>query len=222
MGISDIFKKKPAVAPLTAVFTRMAYVERIEPERIEIYREVFLKSLRNQIYTNFDVYIITGGVWGQESTPENTALIKKQDTNGLNIFYRHMNEIPENTYNIQIRVDCDDYIAPGFILKCLDIYRNTNRNCFVITFRPYKYDYTERKIYKVRRGKWSDKPSMFTALCQKEKIKHFVYDRRHTRLTDITKKVVFVEDGFCAQTVHGKNRLSRIKNTDTYLCKGNI
>ncbi len=208
--------------PRVAVFSRMAYCSDIEQEKLKIFREIFLESLKRQIFKNFDVYIITGGIWGQESTSRNIRLIKEQDAGGLNISYLHRNELPVDRYNIQIRVDCDDCLLPGFILKCVDIYRNTRRSCFLITFRPYKYDYASGKIYKIPRGKWSRRPSMFTALCQKKEIKHFIHDFRHTRLKNITRNVFFVEDGHCILTIHGSNRLSKIKETDRYICDGKL
>lgn len=222
MGMLKFLKKDTDRNPKIAVFTRMAYGQKIEEEKLAIYREIFLESLKKQIYKDFDVYVITGGVWEQESTPGNIKLITEQDAGGLNISYKHLNEIPKQEYNIQIRVDCDDYLFPGFVLRCLDIYKNTNRNCFIITFRPYKYDCIDKKFYKIRLGKWSNKPSMFTALCQKRDVKHFIYDYRHTRLNRITRRIIFVDEGHCALTIHGRNRLSKIKDTDRHLCSGKI
>lgn len=223
MEILNFRKKNTPDAPRTAIFTRMAYSERIEPQRLDLFREIFLKSLKNQICRDFDVYVITGGTWGQESTAENIRLIKEQDASGLNIFYKHLNEIPRNKYNMQIRADCDDYLSPEFVLKCLDIYENTHKNCFVISFRPYRYDYINGKIYKKPAGKTIRKsPTMFSALCQKNEIKHFIHDYRHTGLKKITRNIIFVEEGFCMLTIHGKNKLSKIGDTERYLCGGKL
>jgi hypothetical protein len=219
-----IFKtpiKDAGITPKIAVFTRMEYGKNIDRERLDIHRNLFLKSLQKQIYKNFDVYIITGGL-KYESAPDNIKLIEAQNPGGLNIFYRHFKDIPKNVYNIQIRVDDDDYLSPMFILKCLDIYSNTNKNIFIITFRPYKYDYKNNKIYKIRADKYSRNPSMFSALCQKTDIKHFIYDYSHSKLRKITKKTIFVEEGYCMLTIHKDNISSEMKGTDRYLCNALI
>lgn len=195
------------------VFIRCAYDKPIPDERLLLFQET-INSLKKQLFKEFDVYVITGGIWKQNGAYANTKRIQTLDWRNLSVLFLHNDNIPKYHYSIQVRLDSDDWISPCYILKCVDIYQQTKKQNFIITFLPY---FAKDGYFYIRENDLRKKPSTFSVLCQKREIRHWCYEVPHTKLSEVIPDVVVVEAGFCVANVHNRNMSTCIFKTDRKL-----
>lgn len=194
-----------------AVFIRCAYDQPLTERRLLLFQQT-INSLKAQVFKFFDVYVITGGIWKQQGNRENTERIANLDWGQLNVFLLPDKDIPKHSYNIQIRLDSDDWINPLYILKCVDLYERTEAQNFIITFTPYFY---ENGYFYIRRNSTlKERPSAFSVICQKGTIQRWCYEVAHTKLAEMIKDVIVVELGFCFANIHDGNLSTKIFPTD--------
>lgn len=218
--------------PKIAVITRMAYnnpfnTTDTDPDtpkwrypktkRLEVYENLYLKSLKNQNYKDFDVFIFVSGVRNQVGCEYNTNLIKQVDAAPLNIFYIDRSEFNENDYEIQLRIDSDDYVFPEFMEKCVEVYSENSNEEFVISFQPYIYDYNDKKLYRQGRRYSGRECSMFVALCQRGENRKFVCNYNHTKFENYFKNIIHLNKELCCLCFHGDNKSTNIKKRDKFI-----
>jgi len=196
-----------------AVFIRCAHDKPLSEGRLLLFQRT-INSLKAQLFKHFSVYVITGGIWKQQGTRENTERIFSLDWGQLNVFLLPDSDIPKHSCNIQIRLDSDDWISPLYIAKCVDVYQQTDIDDFIITFRPY---FRKNNALYARDAYSEQKPSAFSVLCQKTKVKHWCYEVPHTLMAEMVPYVVVVDAGFCVANVHESNMSTRIFTTDRKL-----
>lgn len=197
----------------TSIVTRCWYKEQIPNIRIELFNNIFFPALNEQTDKDFDLYLLV--------YEHNIEQIKKQvNTLNVDVKFKIVKEEEVNDLrhpfncgsNIQMRVDCDDYIYPNYVKTVKDfLIRKSNKyDNILLSFQPSKYDYF-KKILHHSGTRYSEKRhSMFLCLYQKNSI-NGIYKYRHGHYHKHIKKSFFIkEQKYCNLVVHGDNTLTKI------------
>lgn len=193
----------------TSVVTRCWYKNTIPDIRIKLFNELYFPALRNQIDNDFNVVLLV-----YEHNMK--QIISEVDMLGVNVIFSCVNEKdiddlrhPYNCgSNIQIRIDCDDFVSPEYISTIKDIFKNCKDKNAILNFQPWKYDYFTKEVYPRGRDYNIDKPSMFLSLYQTDP-KIGVYKYPHTKFHKYIKKSYYInKKGYCNLVVHSDNTLT--------------
>jgi len=193
-------------APRIGVFTTLAY-ESLPPERLALFRDYLLYSLKRQVYGGFDLIIVTRSdrnrkVLGKGSEASDAA-IAALDYGTVPHRLVAADSVPFADYPIQIRVDSDDILLPTFTLKCLSLYHEHPEPEFIASFNPYEYDLTTGTFRGGVREWSARKPSMFAVLFQKHTIARYIRALgQHCHLAEQVPLSVFIQEGYCVWIRH--------------------
>ncbi len=114
-------------------------------------------------------------------------------------------------YKIQIGLDSDDLIAPGFLDKLFSVAKGNEP--LHISFQPYVLDLSTGKCYHAKRVYSKEFGSPIFALYQPDPTNYrFAYFTEHTRLGRFFEHTIIVPEGYCTMTIHGSNDSSNISN----------
>lgn len=184
----------------------------------EVMKKWFIPSVKDQTCKNFKLFIYVN-----KNIPEHSNVIKKE-FEGSDVDY--ILEMPgfktkliEDKYLLQTRHDCDDYMAPNYVQKLQEMYKEhiDAHNEFLIHAQPTKLDFNTGEEYMGRI--YSDKStSMFLTLCQREVTKNIIQEK-HGQFPNIVSKVFSLDVGYVKLVIHDNNKASKIKPTDVKIIK---
>jgi len=174
-------------------------------ERLVKLEENYIPSLKRQTDSKFKVHIIVG---------EEVSCLKRMNWRGLDVEFigsegkgfRYAADklIPRST--IQIRMDTDDRVTPGWISSIKSIAERESDDNLVISYRPFIEGPDGRLSYHKLYHK-KDILSNFLALVQKKDKKYHVYQKDHNAMGRYGK-VIRVNEGYCFLNIHSCNRSS--------------
>ena len=141
-------------------------------------RECHVEHVKNRIGVDFTAF--TGGI------------------------FQLRKEVLEKQWNIQSRLDIDDWVSPKYIEEIQRIY-NQNKdeyNDFIIHAQPIKLDWDSNTVLPI--AKYHDQRiSMFATLCQNDPY-NAVYKGSHGQLYQLGEKVFKMPDGMAKWVQHKK------------------
>jgi hypothetical protein len=199
--------------PRIGIYTVLAY-EDLPDERLRLFRDYCLHSVKAQIYPGFDLFIVSRS---DKATPlcgkgsyASDGWIRLLDFGHVTPHLVHAENIPFADYPIQLRMDSDDYLMPNMTAKLLDLYYSTPDPRFLATFNPYIYDHVKGLLHGGI-TEWSEnKPSMFSALFQKETVTDYIRGLgMHCHLNEHVPRTVYIPDGYCAWVRHGQEQFTK-------------
>lgn len=133
--------------------------------------------------------------------------------------------VKREQWNIQSRIDIDDWFAPNYIEEIQKIYRENKDkySSFVIHAQPVRMDWPSRKLSEV--APYHDKrTSMFSTLYQRE-VEYPVYYGSHGQLWKLVDKVFTLSRGMARWVQHPdsvttarlkKKKITRVGNMELY------
>lgn len=209
------------------VFIRMQYAEPISELRLRLFDQACKRSLLRQWYKDFDAWAVTSGMkW--DGKPRVSAPNRANDaaiiaaSGGLRLRCGDIEEVPWGEYNVQARIDCDDYASDGWLLKCAMEYQAMTADEMLLSFAPYRVD--NGMIYGGT-SEWHDKhPSMFPVLLQRNPRKSILKIGGHGRMHTFVPNVKHIPEGYCAwKTDCGDNFSAGSRMPDfAYSVKGTL
>jgi hypothetical protein len=191
-----------------AIITRLSFSELLTKRQLEVFTN-YVSSIMNQTNKDFKVYLLMNEVRAFKGCQENRDTLGVLFENNPIIFV----EDPERfKYDVEVRLDYDDIIAPSFIQDIVDQCEGHKNDELIISYQPTYLDYQTGEE-KLRSDKYSEEcPSMCMALVQKNEKKFGVYDRPHNLMSQETQFPVVVQpEGFYYLVVHGENELSTMQ-----------
>jgi len=199
------------------IITRMNFTDdELFNHYFSVMKETYLPSIKSQENQNFQVGLIINPIHEKIVKP---FLSEKY------ILFNSFDEVKkyckENQITIQTRHDCDDWMRSDYIKKIQEIY-NENKDKhdkFIIHSRVQKLNFETKEIHEHATSYENNNfISMFLTLCQKN-IEHFVYDKNHRFMHEITKNIFLIQGGYTRLVIHGKNILSKINPNDKKVVK---
>ena len=160
--------------------------------------KTFIPAMKSQTCKDFELGILIRS--------EHVEYVKKRIgidftafTGGIAEF---RNEVLKNKYNIQSRVDFDDWVSPDYIEKTQKIYNDniTKYKNFVVHAQPEMMDWPSKRMVKV--GLYHEKRvSMFSSLCQRDPVNP-VYKGSHGQMYKMAEKVFKLPNGMAKWVQH--------------------
>ena len=169
--------------------------------------KTFVPAMKSQTCNDFELGILIRS--------EHVDYVKEKIGIDFTAFIGGMDEfrgeVLKNKYDIQSRVDFDDWVNPDYIQKIQKIYNDniSKYKSFVIHAQPEMMDWPSKKITKV--GAYHDtRISMFSTLCQRDPINP-VYSGSHGQMWKMGEKVFKLPDGM-ARWVQHPDTVTRARN----------
>jgi hypothetical protein len=107
-------------------------------------------------------------------------------------------------YDIQVRFDSDDYIAPEFISTAYYIAGKERGGDVLVSYQWRAYDWSTGRVYSTGK-KWNRRCSAFAVLIRPMRFN--VFTDKHSRLQSKARKFIYVpSDRYCMATVHDNNQ----------------
>lgn len=194
--------------PTIAIITRLSFSEPLTLNQVEVFTN-YVNGVMNQTNKDFKVYLLMNSVRDfvgcQENRRDVGLVLAKNDL-------IHLEDPERFKYDIEIRLDYDDIIAPGFIQDVVDTYHGYDNDEMIVSYQPTYLDAVTGEE-KERTDKYSeDCPSMCMALIQKGEKKYGVYDRPHNLMSQETNFPVVVQpEGLYYLVCHEENTLSKME-----------
>jgi hypothetical protein len=190
-----------------AIITRMAFDKDLTKNQTLLFEE-YLIRLNSQTYKGFEVFILADSVRAFKGSAKNKQFLEMQCSR---LPFVHVKDPERFKYDIEIRLDFDDVVSPGFIQDVLNQYTQSKHDNLIISYQPVMVDNETGEQWKHPSQYSKDCPSMCMALCQKGDKARGVYDRPHNLMYNETKWPVIVRpEGFFYLTVHEENALSTL------------
>ena len=195
-----------------AIITRIKFEEQDMLEHfLEIAKKTFIPSLVSQTRKNFSLFVI--------GLPQNKDYICNVLANeGIDVaHYCRLGEmktyILEKKFDIQTRLDCDDWIHSTAIEKIQKLYSDNihKHEEFLICSRPMRISYENFIDNKNAPNiKMNAFPSNFLSVCKNQNDKYWVYSTAHAEYISIIPNLFYLGDDMSKWIIHGKN-LSLLK-----------
>jgi len=146
------------------------------------------------------------------------GVLSKTELNYKLVESRH--EIMHTNYNLQFRIDSDDFVSPKIIEHALNYVSKIKEEKFVIGYQIFKYVTKTGDLYTTRKYT-SERQSMTACLyCMQPEDKDWVYGCSHSDIGRIYKSCV-INYGYAVLNLHGGNvDTSEIKSFDKKLETG--
>lgn len=190
-----------------AIITRMAFEKDLSANQMQLFEE-YLIRLNSQTYKNFDVFILADTVRDFKGSKANKDFIEFQCKR---VHFVHVQDPERFAYDIEIRLDYDDVVSPGFMQDVVDQYTESSHENLIISYQPVKVNNETGEQWKHESTYSENCPSMCMALCQKGDKTRGVYDRPHNLMYAETLWPVIVRpEGFYYLMVHDENTLSKL------------
>lgn len=176
---------------------------------LDVADKTFVPAVKNQICKNFVLGILLKAE-DVEEVRKRVGIEFIAFTGGIEQYRRECLK-----YNIQSRVDIDDWIADDYVEKIQQIYdENIEKySSFIIHAQPQKKDFVTGKITKM--AEYHDRRiSMFATLCQKNPVVD-VFKVGHGQLYELGEEVFKISEGRALWVQHKDsttNTLLRTKN----------
>ena len=116
--------------PSIAIITRMAFSESLTFGQCELF-QTYMQFLNSQTYRDFTVYILADEVRAFKGSKDNKAMIEIMTSN---MDFIKVEDPERFNFDIEIRLDFDDIVAPTFVQDVVDQYNATNKDTFVIRY----------------------------------------------------------------------------------------
>ena len=200
-------------SPTIAIITRMSFEKDLTEVQLRQFKDVYLKSLANQEYKAFTVYILANKVRDFIGSEKNRETIKEiVSTCDFDI---RVEDSEKHKYDIEFRLDFDDEIVPNFTKVLVEQYHRYPHDTYLLNFQPVICDNStglvkDRRYYQNPRKYDSNGASMCIALIQKGEKKHWVYQRPHIAMAKHVGRVYNMGQGFFYLHAHGENALTRV------------
>ena len=176
---------------------------------LDVSLKTFIPALKSQTCKNFE--------FGLLIRDEHVDYVRKRIgidfiafTGGIEQF-REI--VKKNSYDLQSRVDIDDWIAPTYIAEIQKIYKaNKDKyKSFIIHAQPVRVDWVTKRLSEV--APYHEKrTSMFLTLYQRN-IEHPVYCGTHGQMWRLVDKVFMLPRGMARWTNHKDSVTStRLRN----------
>lgn len=188
---------------------------------LPIIKELYIPCLVEQKCKNFDVCLIVR---------EKHKIILEEEFKkyNLNVIFLIGNTstynkwILDQTYDIQTRHDCDDWMSPEYIQEIQNQYISNIEKFeeFLVYAQPVKLDYVTKFEYYMSPYPPSRTP-MFLSLCQKKYNKSMMQEQ-HGNFPKIVPNAISIGYGFVKWVAHGNNISSKIEKTDQKIEKVTI
>jgi hypothetical protein len=205
----------------TTIITRFHYPKNSKgwDWRYQFYSNEVLPRILAQTDNNFDIWIWCEP-WQNDSLKSLSNRIStftgQWDYQNSSLFsdftdYSKLNGLPK--YQIQIGLDSDDLIEPGFIEHVHELCHG-NKSIFV-SFQPYKLDIVSNKKYKfnpMNRYEKINRGSPIFAFYQpvlNDNFK-FAYHASHLKMPQYASKHIFEPEGLVSMGIHHLNDSTRI------------
>lgn len=185
------------------ILTRINFEDKdLMKKYIDVSKKYFIPSLYSQTSKKFDLVIMC--------KKEDEDYIRKEigykfiPIRDVKSFYKLT---LDNSYNIQTRHDCDDWMQNNYIEMIQKLYVKNilNENIFLVQSQPLKYMCNTQKLHPVTQYS-SKKCSMHLSLCQSKPYFH-IYQTTHGQMSTITPDIkVFTLPGNPTHwVIHGEN-----------------
>lgn len=223
-----------------AIFDKLSEVPdlgNLTSKRLELIQRYFINSLKNQTDKGFNIQMIVG-----PDGNEATEAIMNLDWSGLKItFYpstgldewrksaaatgnnghESISGTPEMIAKmagyqlspIMIRLDSDDWVAPGFIANVHNIIHENHSPYFIINYLPIIQD-EEGLLYQSGTTFNSAQISPFFVMVQKGDKKINLYETCHFHMAKGFSQVITVNPGYCYTVIHEENRINKLLPND--------
>jgi len=165
---------------------------------IDVSVKTFIPAMKSQTCKDFELGILIRNEH-VDYVKEKIGIDFTAFTGGIAQF---RGEVIKNKYNIQSRVDFDDWVSPDYIEKIQKIYNENIEKYknFVIHAQPEMMDWPSKRMTKV--ADYHDKRvSMFSTLCQRDPILP-VYNKSHGQMYKFGEKVFKLPDGMAKWVQH--------------------
>lgn len=197
------------------VITRMNFEDdELFDHYFQIMKKTFAPSINSQKNKNFELVL--------NINPKHIELVKpyfQQTTN----FFHSIEEIKkycsDQNFEIQTRHDCDDWMSDDYIDKIQELYNSkiSTHDKFIIHSKVEKLNFYTGEIHKHGTSYENNNfISMFLSLCQ-QNVEHFVYDKNHRFMNEITPNVYLLDGGYTRLVIHEKNKFSKINPNDKFI-----
>jgi hypothetical protein len=180
----------------------------------QIMKKTFAPSINSQKNKNFELAL--------NINPKHIELVRPYFEQNIN-FFHNMEEIKkycsDQNFEIQTRHDCDDWMSDDYIDKIQEVYNSkiSTHDKFIIHSKVEKLNFYTGEIHKHGTSYENNNfISMFLSLCQKN-VEHFVYDKNHRFMNEITPNVYLLDGGYTRLVIHEKNKFSKINQNDKFI-----
>jgi len=205
-----------------AVITRFHY-PKDDPEyrwRLDYYRDEVLPRLLRQYCQDFDIWIWCEP-WQEKELKSLSPRIRtfratyaKRDSHLFIDYTLWENVFGLPKYEIQVGLDSDDLVAPGFIEKIQELCQGDKS--LLLSFQPIKFDIATGNRYHMDQYT-EQRGSPIFAFYQPDiytKDFKFAYHTSHLRMPVLAQKRIIVPEGYAYMSIHDRNDSTRIKKTD--------
>ena len=168
--------------------------------------KLFLNSIKNQTRQDFEVYILANQVRNFKGSEANRAVIKELTKDYPNV---HVKDPKRFAFEVEIRCDFDDELAPNFIEKIYQEYKRYDTT-YLVSFQPILVDSKTGQKYRNPQKYDSRGASMCCALFQKGIKRLGIYDRPHIKMPAHVGKCYPIGEGYFFLHAHGENLLTRL------------
>lgn len=178
--------------------------------RLKLFKELTLPSLRKQTDKDFDICV--------RCYPHHDEVFKKLGCKPFHVrneyeayyekgfnfhdFAKWEDVLDLPQYDIQMGLDSDDFIEPGYVARIKEECRKVSTSLH-IHFQPEWYWYLQKEKARHHRRYSSRSCSAFFALYYPGKSEyHHCYEISHLRLYQLAEQSVLVPSGYCWVALH--------------------
>jgi hypothetical protein len=202
--------------PKIAVFTRLHYEKDIPQSNLYCFENVFLKSLINQSYQDFELVIISN--YNKSNNDKIRQIIKQSGFKNTVVFTTKENRL-RYIHDIEVNCDSDDGLHPDFIKECVNHYHNFNPriNNFLVVFTKYEktvINTGERYKCPLPTKENNGFPTNFYAVIQRGEKTLSCGMRSHNRMDTVIPNIVVNSELVNEFSIHNSNTGSKIYNSD--------
>ena len=209
-------KKSKMKTPKIAVFTRLHYEKDIPQSNLYCFENVFLKSLINQSYQDFELVIISN--YNKSNNDKIRQIIKQSGFKNTVVFTTKENRL-RYIHDIEVNCDSDDGLHPDFIKECVKHYHNFDPqiNNFLVVFTKYEktvINTGERFKCALPTKENNGFPTNFYAVIQRGEKTLSCGMRDHNRMDTVIPDIVVNSELVNEFSIHSNNTGSKIYNSD--------
>jgi len=212
----------------------------LTPYRKDLIQRYFINSLKAQIDTGFNIQLVVGPK-GNEAT----KAIENLDWGSLNVDFLYSNGLdlwresvkrsgnkaieaadgtPEmlvrqsghKLTSTMIRMDTDDWIAPGFISHVRYVEQTTALSSFLINYQVIGQD-DDGKLFNIYHQFDLNRISPFFAIIQHQEPRKSPYAKCHLYMHELFQHIATVPPGYCYTVIHDENRINKMNDKDKYI-----
>ena len=209
-------RKSKTKTPKIAVFTGMHYEKDIPQSNLYCFENVFLKSLINQSYQDFELVIISN--YNKRNNDKLRQIIKQSGFNNNVIFTTRENRL-RYVHDIEVNCDSDDGLHSNVIKECVNHYHNFDPeiNNFLVVFTRYEKTVIstgERYKCPLPTKQNNGFPTNFYAVVQRAEKTLSCGMEAHNRMDTIITNIVINSELVNEFSIHSSNTGSKIYNCD--------